>query len=136
MEEMKLQRIRELIIAIHSVGDDGLLFDTSKAQSLGYSEQEIDTANKILAMEPIEYLDELFKSKIIFTSFHQGPAPSLNVFYIGLAKLIFVINTEKEIHTYVTEEDLEIKVTDTLNSMVHLAYVMANTNNDAYGNPI
>ena len=52
MEELSLQRIRELIIAAHSVSDDGILsFDTSNSASLGFTKSEIEEANKILAAE-------------------------------------------------------------------------------------
>jgi hypothetical protein len=43
MEELSLQRIRDLIIAAHSVSEDGeLIFDTTSMASLGFTKAEID----------------------------------------------------------------------------------------------
>jgi hypothetical protein len=137
MEEVSLQRIRQLLIDIHSVDDAGTLtFNTEKCQQLNYSDAEIDMVNKILAMERIDYLDELFKSKVIFTAVTPNSSPILNVYYFGIAKIIFVINVEWGFYTHVVEEDIDERVANMQELYVQLAYNLANSNNDAYGNPI
>ena len=134
MEELSLQRIRDLIIAAHSVSDDCLLsFDTTKSASLGFTEAEIDEANAILAAEQEETLQDYFKSQIDFCFPNPG---SFTIYYIGYAKMIFSVNHEKQAYSYITEEDLEQKVREMRDFIVQLLYVEANSRNDAYGNPI
>jgi hypothetical protein len=134
MEELSIQRIRDLIIAAHSVSDDGVLsFDTKHSASLGFIQEEIDEADSILAAEQAECLQEYFKSKIAFCFPDPGP---IQVYYIGYAKLIFSVNREKQAYSYITEEDLELKVRDMIDFITNIEYVHANSNNDAYGNPI
>lgn len=137
MEEVSLQRIRQLLIDIHSVDDLGTLtFNTEKCQQLNYSDVEIDTVNKILAMERNDYLDELFKSKVIFTAVTPNSSPKLNVYYFGIAKIIFVINVDWGFYTHVFEEEIDERVANMQEFFVRMAFTMANSNNDAYGNPI
>lgn len=137
MEELNLQRIRQLLIDIHSVDDAGTLtFNTEKCQQLNYSDAEIDTVNKILAMERIDYLDELFKSKVIFSAITPNSTTVLDVYYFGVAKIIFIIDKEMGYYGHVVEEDIDERVAYMQDLMVRLVYNIANTNNDAYGNPI
>ena len=137
MEEVSLQRIRQLLIDIHSVDDAGTLtFNTEKCQQLNYSDAEIASVNKILAMERIDYLDELFKSKVIFSAITPNSTTVLDVYYFGVAKIIFIIDKEMGYYGHVVEEDIDERVANMQDLMVRLAYNMANTNNDAYGNPI
>jgi hypothetical protein len=134
MEELSLQRIRDLIIAAHSVSDDGILsFDTSNLKSLGFTEAEIDEANRILAAEQAECLQDYIKSQIKFCFVDPAPA---TIYYIGYAKLIFSISNEKQAYSYITEEDLEQIVHEMRDFIVKLQYIEANSNNDASGNQI
>lgn len=129
-----LERIRELIIAAHSVSDDCILtFDTTNSASLGFTESEIDEANRILAAEQAEALQDYFKSLIKFCFVDPAPA---TVYYIGYANLIFSISDEKQAYSYITEEDLETLVHEKRDFIVKLQYIEANSNNDAYGNQI
>ena len=134
MEELNLQRIRELIIAAHSVSDDGTLsFDIPNSASLGFTQAEIDEANKILAAEQTEYLQDYFKNLIKFCFVDPAPA---TIYYIGYAKLIFSISNEKQAYSYIKEEDLEQIVHEMRDFIVKLQYIEANSNNDASGNQI
>lgn len=134
MEELSLLRIRDLIIAAHSVSDDCILsFDTTNSASLGFTESEIDEANRILAAEQTEYLQDHFRNLLKFC--FVDPAPT-TIYYIGYAKLIFAISEEKRAYSYYTEEELEQKVQETKDFIVKLQYVEANSNNDALGNQI
>jgi len=134
MEELNLQRIRELIIAAHSVSDDCILsFDTANSASLGFTQAEIDEANRILAAEQTEYLQDYFKNLIKFCFVDPAPA---TIYYIGYAKLIFSISNEKQAYSHITEEDLEQIVHEMRDFIVKLQYIEANSNNDASGNQI
>ena len=134
MEEFSLHRIRDLIIAAHSVSDDGILsFDTTNSASLGFTESEIEEANKILAAEQATVLQEYFEYLIRFCFVNPEP---FWVYYIGRAKLIFSFNEEKQGYSYFTEEDLEQRVQETKDYIVKLEYIQANSNNDAAGNQI
>jgi hypothetical protein len=134
MEQLNLQRIRDLIIAAHSVSGDGTLtFDTTAATSLGFTEAEIDEANQILAAEQVQQLQDYFRSKINFYFLKDSPCI---VYYIGYAKLIFAIHPEKDGYSYVTEEELELMVNEIKDMLVKMEYIYANSKNDASGNPI
>lgn len=134
MEELSLQRIRDLIIAAHKVDDDGVLtFDTTSMASLGFTKAEIDEADRMLAAEQCEQLLEYFQSLIKFSFVDPPPA---TIHHIGYAKLIFSISQEKQAYSYITEEDLEELVRGMKDFIVKLQYIEANSNNDAYGNPI
>ena len=134
MEQLKLQRIRDLIIAAHRVDDDGeLTFDTTSMASLGFTDAEIEEADGILAAEQCEPLREYFQSLINFCFVQPKPA---TIHYIGYAKLIFSISEERQAYSYMTEEDLNKLVDDMKDFIVHMQWVEANARNDAYGNPI
>lgn len=134
MEELNLQRMRELIIAAHSVSDDGILsFDTTNSSALGFTESEIGEANRILAAEQTECLQDYFKNLINFC--FVDPAPT-TIYYIGYAKLIFSISSENQAYSYITVEDLELQVREMCDFIEKLQYIEANSNNDAYGNQI
>lgn len=134
MAQLKLQRIRDLIIAAHKVDDDGdLTFDTTSMASLGFTDAEIEEADGILAAEQCEQLQEYFQNLIKFCFVQPKPA---TVHYIGYAKLIFSISEEKQAYSYMTEEDLNKLVDDMKDFIVHMQWVEANARNDAYGNPI
>ena len=134
MEELSLPRIRELIIAAHSVSVEGILsFDTTKSATLGFTEAEIDETNRILAAEQVPQLQDYFRSKINFYFLKDSPCI---VHYIGYAKLIFSIYPDEDGYSYITEEDLEQKVHETKDFIVKLQYIEANASNDAYGNSV
>lgn len=134
MEELSLQRIRDLIIAAHTVSEDGeLTFDTTSLDTIGFTKEEIEEADRILAAEQCEPLQEYFKSLIKFSFVDPPPA---TIHYIGYAKLIFSVSVEKQAYSYITEEDLEQLVRGMKDFIVQLQYIEANSNNDAYGNPI
>lgn len=134
MDNLKLQRIRELIIASHSVGEDGdLSFDITIASSLGFTSDEIEEGIRIVAAEQTEILQDYFKHQINFC--FPGGDP-FSVYHIGYAKLIFSMNHEKQAYSYITEEELENKVQDMKDFIVKLQYTNANSNNDAFGSAI
>ena len=98
MEELSLQRIRDLIIAAHKVDDDGeLTFDTTSLASLGFTDAEIDEADGILAAEQCEPLQKYFQSLIKFCFVQPEPA---TIHYIGYAKLIFSVSEEKQAYSW------------------------------------
>ncbi len=137
MEEISLQRLRELILDIHSFVELGVEFDTNKALELGYSETEIEIASKILAINQNSSLNNLFKSKILFCNPDFQSKKTVYVYYVMLAKLIFVFDEESDIYSHIFEEDLEEKVRETQKIITTIEYFDANpTICDVYGNPI
>ena len=137
MVEMSLQRLRELTLEIHSFEEKGIEFDTNKALELGYSETEIEIASKILAMEPNVSLNNLFKSKIIFCDPDIQSKKAFFVYYVMFVKLIFVIDRDANVYSYIFEEDLEEKVMQTQEIITLFEYNEANpVINNVYGNTI
>lgn len=134
MKQHSLQRIRDLIIAAHSVSEDGeLTFDTTSMNLIGFTEAEIEEADGIVAVKQCEPLQEYFQSLIKFCFVKPEPA---TLYYIGFAKLIFSINTDKQAYSYITEEDLYKLVEDMKDFIMQMQWIDANAHNDAYGNPI
>lgn len=134
MEGLSLQRIRDLIIAAHSVSEDGeLTFDTTSMALLGFTKAEIEEADGILAMEQCEPLQDYFQSLIKFCFVKPEPA---TLYYIGYAKLIFSVSTDKQVYSYITEEDLNELVEDMKDFIVQMHWNDANAREDAYRNPL
>ena len=134
MADLKLQRIRDLIIAAHKVDDDGdLTFDTTSMNVLGFTNEEIEEADKILAAEQCEELQDYYQNLLNFCFVDPQPG---TIHYIGFAKLIFSVSKERQVYNYMTEEDLEYLVTDMRDFIVRMQYDCANTMNDPDGNPI
>jgi len=134
MADFNRQRIRDLIIAAHKVDDDGeLTFNTGSMISLGFTDEEIDEADRILAAEQCEPLQEYYENLIKFCFVDPPPC---TLYYIGFAKLIFSVSRERQAYSYITEEDLEYLVHDMRDFIVKIQYDFANTNNDPYDNLI
>ncbi len=137
MDKISLQRLRELILDSHSFDETGIGFDADKALELGYSEAEIKIASKILATEPNTGLNNLFKSKIFFCNPHLQAKKCVDVYYVRLAKIIFVIDTDAEVYCHILEEELEEKVSQLQQVIALYEYNGVNpVINDCYGNSI
>lgn len=133
MNEMSLQRLRELLLAIHAPSEKGVEFDTDKASEFGYSMEEIAFAERILSIEPDRSLIRLLKRQIIFCdldkSFESG------IVYVAIAKIIFITAADGSKCSYIFEENLETKVAETKDFVNLLAWASTN-NNDCFGNNI
>ena len=133
MEEISLQRIRELLLAIHYPVGKGVEFDTEKALDLGYSAEEIAFVERIIPIEPDRTLMSLFKREIIFCNLDKSF--TCGIVYIAMAKIIFIIEADGSECDYIFEEDLETKVAEMKDFVQLLAWATSNRN-DCYGNNI
>ena len=133
MEEMRLQRIRELLLAIHYPVEIGVEFDTDKALGLGYSAEEIAFAERIIPIEPDRTLMSLFKREIIFCNLDKSF--SCGIVYVAIAKIIFIIEADGSECDHIFEEDLETKVAEMKDFINLLAWSTSNRN-DCYDNNI
>ena len=133
MEEISLQRIRELLLAIHYPVGKGVEFDTEKAPDLGYSAEEIAFAERIIPIEPDRTLISLFKREIIFCNLDKSF--TCGIVYIAIAKIIFIIEADGSECDHIFEEDLETKVAEMKNFVQSLDWTTS-IRNDCYGNNI
>ena len=133
MKEISLQRIRELLLDIHSPSERGVVFDTEKAPELGYSAEEIAFVERIIPIEPDRTLMSLFKREIIFCNLDKSF--SCGIVYVAIAKIIFIIEADGSECDHIFEEDLETKVAEMKDFINLLAWSTSNRN-DCYGNNI
>ena len=133
MKEISLQKIRELLLDVHSPSERGVVFDTDNAIELGYSPEEIAFAERIIPIEPDRTLMSLFKREIIFCNLDKSF--TCGIVYIAMAKIIFIIEADGSECDHIFEEDLETKVTEMKNFVQLLAWTTSNRN-DCYGNNI
>ncbi len=133
MEEMSLQRIRELLLAIHSPTEKGVMFDTDKALEFGYSPEEIAFVERIIPIEPDYSLIKLLKRQIIFCSLDKGF--DSGIVYVAFAKIIFITAADGSQCSHIFEEDLDTKVAERKDFVQLLAWTTS-TRNDCYGNSI
>ncbi len=133
MEEMSLQRIRELLLAIHYPVEIGVEFDTDKALGLGYSAEEIAFVERIIRIEPDRSLIKLFKRLVIFCNLDYSF--SCGIVYIAIAKIIFITEADGSKCSHIFEEDLETKVAE-MKDFLNLLDWAISTRNDCYGNNI
>ena len=133
MEEISLQRIRELLLAIHYPVEIGVEFDTDKALGLGYSAEEIAFVERIIRIEPDRSLIKLFKRQVIFCNLDNSF--SSGIVYIAIAKIIFITEADGSKCSHIFEEDLETKVAEMKDFLNLLAWATSN-HNDSNGNNI
>ena len=133
MQPMSLQRLRELLLAIHVPCEKGVEFDTDKAPAFGYSPEEIEFAERIIQVIPDNSLIKLFKRQITFCSLDKGFESG--IVYIAIAKIIFIVEADGSECDYIFEEDLETKVAEMKDFIILLAW-STSTCNDCYGNNI
>jgi len=135
MEEMSLQRLRNLILDVYTIDESNLIFDTDTALSKGYSIDEVEFANKVFELNPLVSF-HTFHLKNDLRYFLDDDEFNPIIFYIQLAELIFIIDLESEVYSYMFEEDLQEKVAEKRAFADHLEYLMTQVNNDAYGEPL
>ncbi len=126
MNKMNLQRTRELLLAIHSVCEKGIEFDTEKALELGYSTEEIKFVERIIPIKPDPSLIKLFKTQIIFCSLDTGF--NSGIVYIALARIIFIVEADGTKCTSMFEEDLDTKVAERKKVVTLLDWAISNGN--------
>jgi hypothetical protein len=105
MEEVSLARLRQLIVDIHTVCEDGLLFDTDIALQLGYSASEVECAETILELETKDSLHQLYNTYVRRCYPNADFSPAVR--YFPIAKLIFITDISTGITSYIFEEDFE-----------------------------
>ena len=133
MKEISLQRIRELLLAIHYPVGKGVEFDTEKALDLGYSAEEIAFVERIIPIEPDRTLMSLFKREIIFCNLDKSF--TCGIVYVAIAKILFIIEADGSECDHIFEEDLETKVAEMKDFLNLLAWATSN-HNDSNGNNI
>ncbi len=135
MEEIAWERIRELIVDIYCVGEEGLYFETDIALIKGYSLEEIKLAENIFETNPRNTTKaKQLVDDIMFCAKYRHLYPM--VYYIEAVKLLFVCDKYDKCYTYIYEEDLAKEVSNTEFSEEYLWYVINKSYNDAYGEPI
>lgn len=135
MEEIAWERIRDLIVDVYWIDDEGLHFDTDLAIVRGYSIAEVKLAENILETNPSHTLKvKQLVDDIMFCAKYRDINPM--VYYIEAVKLLFVINKYDNTEIYIFEEDLAKEVSNTEFFAEYLWYVINKSSNDAYGEPI
>ena len=135
MEERARERIRELIVDIYCVGEEGLYFEADIALIKGYSNAEIKLADNILETNSRTTIKaKQLVDDFMFCAKYRHLYPM--VYYIEAVKLLFVCDKYDKCYTYIYEEDLAKEVSNTEFSDEYLWYVINKSFNDAYGEPI
>ena len=135
MEEMEIWRLRELLLDIYTVDEAKLEFNTDRGLRKGYSIKELEFADKVLELNPLVTFHTFhLKDDIRYLLDDEKFNPI--VFYIELAELIFIIDLEGEVYSYMYAEDLASQVAELKAFEIYLDDLMTNTNNDAYGEPL
>ena len=135
MEEIAWERIRDLIVAVYSIDDDVLHFNKDLAIIKGYSVAEVKLAENILETNPSHSLKtKQLVDDLRFCAKYSHYDPL--IYYIEAVKLLFVINKCDNSYTYIYQEDLAIEVSNTELFTEYFWYVINNSSNDQYGEPI
>ena len=111
MDEGNLKSVRDIIILSCSADDTGLNFDTSMALNKGFSEADLEEADKIIIASPTRTLKTAFliedlKNTIGIEEFNHW------TYYIEPVGLIILTHKENFTSIYLFEEDL---ITDVVN---------------------
>ena len=135
MEEIAWERIRDLIVDVYWIDDEGLHLDTDLALIRGYSIAVVKLAENIIETNPSHTLKvKQLVDDIMFCAKYRDINP--RVYYIEAVKLLFVINKYDNTEIYIFEEDLAKEVSNTEFFAEYLWYVINKSSNDAYGEPI
>ena len=121
MVEVSPNIVRDIITNSFSVDRSGYEFNTQKALSSGYTEAEIEEADKILLSN--DWLS--IKRFEIRDYLNYAPRmANLNVLiiYIEAIQLIFLVNQENQHYTFLFEEDLRPEVAELLANNSFLWY--------------
>ena len=137
MENVSWEKVRNLLLDIHTVDHEGIEFDTDRAVELGYTSKEINAAETIITTNNNWSLRaEEIREQIIMLCFWKAIKPV--IYYLNDVKLIFIFDISLGIYSYMFEEELEDKMrkVDAEAFDNYLDYVLNNFCNDAFGNEI
>ena len=126
MEEKPWERIRHMLVDVHTIDDEGLYFDSDVALIKGYSPAEIKIAEDLLQTTPSRTIrgEQLLEEILWWTHCKQFDA---TVYYIEAVKLLCVINTFEDTYTYIFEEDLDIEIANSRYLDKYIWYQIDNT---------
>ena len=106
MDEAKFRRLRQLILDSTTIHDDGISFDTDIALEKGYSEEEIAIADNLLLN--CSFFTRDFLDKIMYLRGDYQFKPQ--IYFVEFAKIIFIVDKNRQKSTHIFEEDLEKEV--------------------------
>ena len=136
MDELNKQRVRDLIILSFSSDEAGIRFDTDRVLDKGFSEAEIEEAEKIILSSPTLTLMTI---QIIADIKYLTPEMAVInpwIYYMEPVGLILLIHRERFFSTYLFEEELTAGVYYKKNIEYQLDYLENNSQCDVYGDPI
>ena len=136
MDEVNMQRVRDIIILSFSSDETGIRFDTDKVLNKGFAVADIEEAEMVILAGPTLTLMTI---QILADIKYLTPEMAVInpwIYYVEPVGLILLIHRERFFSTYLFEEDLMAGVYYKKNIEFQLDYLENNSQCDVNGDPI
>ena len=135
MDEVNMQRVRDIVILSFSSDETGIRFDTDKVLNKGFAVADIEEAEMVILAGPTLTLMTI---QILADIKYLTPEMAVInpwIYYVEPVGLILLIHRERFFSTYLFEEDLTAGVYYKKSIEYQLEYLDKNSH-DAFGNDI
>ena len=136
MDEVNMQRVRDIVILSFSSDETGIRFDTDKVLNKGFAVADIEEAEMVILAGPTLTLMTI---QILADIKYLTPEMAVInpwIYYVEPVGLILLIHRERFFSTYLFEEDLISGVFYKKSIEHQLEYLENNSQCDANGDPI